>query len=292
MVSAAALARENRRTLGYLQVPDLGPDLAVQLFGADPNELAEAARKAEDAGFQHVNLNMGCPVRKVVRSGAGSALMADPLRAEQCVRRMRSAVSGTLSVKLRAGWDSARVNCCDIARMAAEHGADLLILHPRTRAQGFSGKADWELVKHVVEAVAVPVIGNGDVESAGEAVERLRNCGCAGVMIGRAALARPWIFREAEVIIAGGGEPPPVGPLWIGDDLLLQTDHLVSCKGSRAALLEMRKFAGWAVRGMTGGADFRRRVQTCTDLDELKEVILSFFQRAQDLISEVQEGAA
>lgn len=277
MVSAAAVARGNRKTLGYLRdVPDLGPDLAVQLFGSNPDELAEAALCAQAAGFSHVNLNMGCPVRKVIRSGAGSALLADPTRARQCVEALRAAVDGVLSVKFRAGWDASRINCVDMARMAEERGADLLILHPRTRAQGFSGRADWSLVGPVVAAVSVPVLGNGDVETGAEAVERRRACGCAGVMIGRGALANPAIFRDAERCDAGA-TAVAASEAEVGSDLLQQLDDLAVLKGARVALTEMRKFAAWGARGMRGGAEFRRRVQVCTALEEFRDEVRAFF---------------
>ncbi|RMG93371.1 MAG: tRNA-dihydrouridine synthase family protein, partial [Candidatus Dadabacteria bacterium] len=159
MVSAAAVARRNRRTLAYLHASDRGPDLAAQVFGSRPDELAEAARAAAEAGFSHLDLNMGCPVRKVVRSGAGAALMRDPGLAAACVRALRRAFPGTLSVKIRSGWDAGRRNAAEIAALAEAEGADLVIVHPRTRAQGYAGEADWSVVGEVAARVGVPVVG-------------------------------------------------------------------------------------------------------------------------------------
>ncbi len=277
MVSATALARGNRRTLSYLEPPDRGPDLAVQLFGANPDELAEAARRAQEMGFGHVDLNMGCPVRKVVRSGAGAALLRDPARAEQCLRALRAVVRGTLSVKIRSGWDATSRRPVALGRLAEACGVDRITLHPRTRAQGYGGEADWGEVAALAAAVSVPVVGNGDVADAAVAVARLRGSGCAGVMIGRAALGRPWVFREAEYLLAGRPLPASPTPAQIGEDLLRQTDDLVRFKGEPAAAAEMKKFAAWGARGLPGATAFRRRVHAAADLGRLQEEVRRFF---------------
>lgn len=277
MVSAAALARGNRRTQSYLAVPDPGPDLGIQLFGSSPEELAEAALQAQQAGFGHVDLNMGCPVRKVVRGGAGAALLRDLGRAGQCLSSLRRAVRGTLSVKIRAGWDRGSLNFLEVGRLAADCGVDWITLHPRTRADGYAGLAEWEWVGALAREVRVPVIGNGDVGDAGEAVHRMRRHGCAGVMIGRAALAEPWIFRDAEALRAGGPLPAPPRAEQVGLDLLRQMDDLVGWKGERVAVFEMRKFVGWSARGRPGAAELRRRVQAVDDIRKLAEELRIFF---------------
>ncbi|MBI5445002.1 MAG: tRNA-dihydrouridine synthase [Deltaproteobacteria bacterium] len=277
MVSAAALARRNRKTLGYLRPPDLGPDLALQLFGAQPEELAEAALTAQEAGFRALDFNMGCPVRKVVKSGAGSALLLDPERSERCLRALRRAVAGRFTVKLRSGWDAAHLNGMELAKMAADCGADGVTLHARTRAQGYSGRADWSLVGALARNLPIPVVGNGDVSSGAEAVERLSQTGCAGVMIGRAALSEPWIFAEAESLSEGAGALAPPSPAQIGEDLLLHLEDLVRDKGERVAVLDLRKFVAWAAKGLPGAAPFRRRVQTTACVRELAQEIRTFF---------------
>lgn len=277
MVSAAALARGNRRTLGYLGVPDPGPDLGVQLFGAVPDELAAAAELAQEAGFRHVDLNMGCPVRKVVRSGAGAALMTDLGRAGACLEALRRVVRATLSVKIRAGWAEGSINCLEAGRLAEAHGVDLITLHPRTRTQGYGGQADWSLVRALAAEVSVPVVGNGDVGSAEEALARLRQCGCAGVMIGRAALAAPWIFRQAELLARDCAAGPLPSPSEIGEDLCAQIDDLVQWKGARVAALEMRKFAAWGARGLPGAAEFRRNIQEAPDVVAVRRAVEAFF---------------
>ncbi len=277
MVSAAALARGNRRTRSYLCVPDGGPDLGIQLFGADGAELAEAALQAQQAGFRHIDLNMGCPVRKVVRSGSGAALLKDLGLAERCLSSLRKAVHGTLSVKIRAGWDLASRNFLEVGRLAEDCGVDWITLHPRTRADGYAGTADWTLVGALAAEVGIPVVGNGDVTDAGDALDRMRAQGCAGVMIGRAAAGRPWIFREAESLLSGEEPPPAPEAAEVGRDLLLQMEDLAGWKGERAAVFEMRKFVGWSARGRPGAAELRRRVQTAESTRALAAEVERFF---------------
>lgn len=286
MVSAAALARRNRRTLAYLAEPDQGDDLAIQLFGADPGELAEAAQLAGEAGFRRVDLNLGCPVRKVVRSGSGAALLRDPDRARRCIAALRRAVPGVLSVKLRLGWDEGSINCLEMGRIAEGEGVDWVALHARTRAQGYGGEADWSHVGRLARALALPVVGNGDVASAPEAVDRLREHGCAGIMVGRGALARPWLFREAAALWAGRPAPAPPSPLEIGQDLLRHAAELTAWKGDRVAVLEMRKFLAWGAKGLAGGAEFRRRIQGCQTLGDLAAEVSGFFGAPDDVEGE------
>ncbi len=278
MVSAAAVARGNRRTLAYLDAPDRGPDLALQVFGSRPEDLAAAADRAAGAGFAHLDLNMGCPVRKVVRSGAGAALMNDSALARACLAALRREFPGLLSVKIRAGWDASRRNAPEIAALAEGEGVDLIVVHPRTRSQGYAGRADWTVVAAVAERVSVPVVGNGDIADARSAVDRLREAGCAAVMIGRGALGAPWVFGQAEALLRGD-EPPLTPPsARIGQDLLDQFRDLVRWKGERVAVAEMRKFAAWAARGMPGATAFRRRIQGLPTRAEAEEEIRRFFQ--------------
>ncbi len=278
MISAAALARGNRKTLELLRPPDRGPDLAVQIFGAEPPELAAAAERIQEAGFCHVDFNMGCPVRKVVRTGAGAALLRDLPRAERCLRALRERVAGVLSVKMRTGWDAGTVCAVEAARMAEACGVDLVVIHGRTRAQGYAGRADWGLIARTARSVTVPVVGNGDIRTDAEAVARLRDSGCAGVMIGRGALSAPWIFALAEARWAGRPVPPAPGPAAVGEDLIRQMEDLMSLKPERVAVAEMRKFVAWASRGMRGATALRREVQRIAQAREMAEAIRRFFR--------------
>ncbi|GAB4265609.1 MAG: tRNA dihydrouridine synthase DusB [Deferrisomatales bacterium] len=282
MVSAAALARGNRRTLSYLQAPDRGRDLTLQVFGADPDELARAGERVYEAGYPWLDFNMGCPVKKVVRSGAGAALLADPERARRCLVALRRAFPGRLSVKIRSGWDAGSVNCLEVGKMAEDCGVDRVTLHPRTRAQGYAGKADWSWVARLVREVSVPVAGNGDVASGPEAAARLRRTGCAAVMIGRGALGAPWVFRDAEAAWRGAPAPPPPEAPRIGLDLLRQIDDLARWKGERAAVVEMRKFLAWGAKGMGGATEFRREIQQCDSRDRLEAAVRRFFRVGEE----------
>lgn len=278
MASAAALARGNKKTLSFIDVPDLCGDLTIQIFGADPDELAKTAEIVQEAGFARIDLNMGCPVKKVIRSGSGSALLVNLRLAEKCIKSMRRVVSGLFSVKIRSGWNDGSLNYLETGRMAADCGVDFLTIHPRTRAQGFSGLANWDHVSELAAHLDIPVIGNGDVDTAETAVEKLRSTGCAGIMIGRGALSKPWIFEESHSLLYGGSFKRP-GLRAIADDLLLQLQDLARWKSPRTAVVEMRKFLIWTSKGMRGAADFRRRLIESVDLASLETEITSFFGR-------------
>src|SRR6266704_4485298 len=197
-IDAKALLQNSARTEELTRfLPDERP-IAMQLLGADPDLLAEAARRLEAAGADAIDLNMGCPVAKVVAKGQGAALMRDPLRAAVIFRTLRKAVAGAFTIKIRGGWDDRTVNAPEIARLAESEGVDGVTVHPRTRSQQYTGRAPWDVIADVVDAVRIPVVGNGDVSSVDDARAMVAATGCASVMIGRGALGRPWIFRGVD----------------------------------------------------------------------------------------------
>jgi tRNA-dihydrouridine synthase B len=198
MVSACGLTFSNGRTEQYLRTLPSEQPLSVQIFGADPDCVAQAAVIAQAKGAAAIDLNMGCPVRKVVKSGAGAALMTNPLLARKIMESVRRAVSIPLTVKLRSGWDNHSINCHTFAKIAEDSGINAIIIHPRTARQLFEGRAEWRIIREVKEAASIPVIGNGDVKTAADALAMEETTGCDGVMIGRAALGNPWIFLEVK----------------------------------------------------------------------------------------------
>ena len=245
-IDARALVQGNGHTVALARyLPEEHP-IAMQLLGSDPDILAEAARRLEAEGADAIDLNMGCPVAKIVAKGQGSALMRDPLGAAVVFRTMRKAIGVRFTIKIRGGWDERTVNAVEIARIAEGEGVDAITVHPRTRSQQYSGVAPWEIIAGVVDAVALPVVGNGDVRSRADAAAMVAATRCAAVMIGRGALGAPWIFAAGEVsrdeqarIICRHAElieanlPPPT------------------------ALLQLKKHLAWYARGFPGAAALR-----------------------------------
>jgi nifR3 family TIM-barrel protein len=243
--------------------------LHVQLFGNSPEILAEGARAAVDFGADALDVNLGCPARKVVGSGSGAALGRDPATAARAVAAITAAVSVPVTAKLRAGWDDQSINVVEAARAVADAGAAWITVHPRTRMQMFGGRADWTLIARVVEAVSVPVVGNGDVRSAADAERMVKDTGCAAVMLGRAALGRPWIFRA---LSRGTDEDPPVAERL--DIFRRYVERYVEWAGPEKAIREIRKHLLWLVRGVPGAPAFRaaaQRVRTPEEVGDLLE---------------------
>lgn len=245
-IDARALVLGNAKTQTLARyLPEERP-LVMQLLGGDPDVLAEAARRLEAAGADGIELNMGCPVAKIVAKGQGAALMRDPLRASVILRTLRKAVTGPLSIKIRGGWDERTLNAVEIARIAEAEGVDALTVHPRTRSQQFTGRAPWEIIADVVAAVRVPVTGNGDVRSHEDARAMLAATGCAAVMIGRGALGRPWVFRGRAVDDA---ERAAI----VRRHCALIEAHLPE----RLALVQLKKHLAWYAEGRPNAARTR-----------------------------------
>lgn len=278
MVSANGLVRAGRGSRDLLRsVPEERP-LGVQLFGSDPQVLAEAARLVEeDADL--IDLNLGCPVNKVVRSGAGSALLRNPLRVAEAVRAMRRATRRPLTVKLRSGWDAHTVNFLETARIAVAEGADAVTLHPRTRAQGFGGKADWEHLRLLKEEIDVPVIGSGDILAPEDALAMQGRTGCDGVMIGRGGYGNPWLIRDILRLQQGLSVTSP-GPRERQAVARLHLDLFLEVFPERKAVRDLRKHLAWYSRGLPGAADFRSRVNQVRSTAEMRTLMEGYFTEA------------
>ena len=245
-IDARALVMGNARTeILARYLPEERP-LVMQLLGADADVLAEAARRLEAAGADGIDLNMVCPVAKIVAKGEGSALMRDPLGAAMIFRTLRKAVSVPLSIKIRGGWDDHELNAVEIARLAEAEGVDAITVHPRTRSQQFTGHAPWEIIAAVVASVRLPITGNGDVRSLADARAMVTATGCAAVMIGRGALGRPWVFRGRDV---GRLERATM----IRRHVALIQEHLPE----RLALVQIKKHLAWYSEGLPNAARTR-----------------------------------
>ena len=278
MLSVEALVREHKRTKGMLRTdPDERP-VVFQIFGSKPESLAEAARIVSRADVDFIDINMGCPVPKVLKCGAGSALLRDIPLAREIMSAVVSASRIPVTVKIRLGWDTKNIVALDMARAAESAGIAAITVHGRTKVQGFSGHADWSMIKAVKESVGIPVIGNGDVRSARDAKRMLDETGCDGVMIGRAVQGNPWIFREALQYLRTGAVPPP--PTFEEREAVMQ-GHLVdmvNLAGENIGVREMRKHLCWYTKGIPGGAEFRERVNHLVSAGDVRHEVIRYFE--------------
>lgn len=275
MVSVNGLVREGRKTFELLQsVPEDRP-LGIQLFGDDPQLLAEGARMVEGHG-DLIDINMGCPVKKVVGTGAGSALLREPEKVRAIIRETRRATRLPLTVKIRSGWVCDEANFLEIARIAADEGCDAITLHPRSRSQMFEGHADWQKIAEMKRSVKIPIIGSGDLFTAADVTAMLAETGCDGVMVARGALGNPWIFRQALALL-NGGEPAALAPEERLRAALRHLELFTELSGERVALREMRKHFGWYSHGLAGAAQFRKAVNIIEGKEALLEALRRFF---------------
>ena len=265
-IDARALLADNALTLALARhLPEERP-IALQLLGADPDVLAEAAQRLEAGGADGIDLNMGCPVPKIVAKGQGAALMRDPLVASVIFRTLRKAVRGPFTIKIRGGWDDHHLNAVEIARIAESEGVEAITVHPRTRSQQYAGRAPWDVIAGVVDAVGVPVIGNGDVASVADATAMQRATGCHAVMIGRAALGAPWIFRGEEV------ERDERARIIRRHCALIEA-HMPA----RSALVQLKKHLAWYSRGLASAARMRPALFQATDTATVHELFWSLW---------------
>jgi tRNA-dihydrouridine synthase B len=272
--SAECITRNAARTSRYLFFePDEHP-ITGQLFGSDPAVMARAAGMVEQLGFDIVDINLGCPAKKVVKCG-GSGLLRDLKALERVLRAVRAAVRIPLTIKIRAGWDENTIVAVDVARMAEQIGIEGIAVHPRTRLQVYTGRADWNIIRDVKQAVRMPVIGNGDINSPQDAMRMLRETGCDAVMIGRAASTNPWIFRQIGQYVETGSFDEP-GELDRYRLLSTYFRNLVDTEWPDA-IGKMKQFACWFTHGVRNGSELRRNVHTARTPVEILDRVDSFF---------------
>ncbi len=273
MISAKALQYKNKNTKALLAIhPDEYP-VSLQLFGSDPDIVSEQARAIEELPFQILDINMGCPVPKVVKNGEGSALMKNPGLVYDIVNKTVKAISKPVTVKIRKGFDDSHINAAEIARVIEEAGGSAVTVHGRTREQYYSGKADWDIIRRVKEAVSIPVIGNGDVNSGEKAVEMMRITGCDGVMVGRSAQGNPWIFSELVEFSRTGRVPPRPDISELRSMMLRHAKLQLEFKGDYIGIREMRKHVAWYTKGLKGAARLRAEMNQIEAYEELEELL-------------------
>lgn len=278
MVSAKAIYYHNKNTEELLTIHPQEAPASLQLFGSEPDLVAEIAARIEDRPFSVLDFNMGCPVPKVVNNGEGSALMKNPRLVEELLTKLVKAVKKPVTVKFRKGFDQEHVNAVEIARIAESCGVAAVAVHGRTREQYYSGRADWDIIRQVKEAVKIPVIGNGDIDSPKKAGAMLEETGCDGIMIGRAARGNPWIFREITGFLERG-EIPPRPDYREKKEMILRHARLLSeTKGEYTAVREMRKHLAWYTARMPHSAGFRGMINSMESMEELLAGVERIFE--------------
>ena len=284
MVSAKGLVMSDRKTAALLRITESERPMAIQLFGYEPETMAEAARIAAEYAPAAIDINMGCPAPKIAGNHSGSALMKDPALCGRIVEAVAKALDIPVTVKIRKGWDAASVNAVEIAKVCESAGAKMIAVHGRTREQMYAPPADWDIIAAVKSAVSVPVIGNGDIYSAGDALAMMEKTGCDLVMVGRGALGNPWIFREINSRYDLGR---PVSPPGLYERMLVMNRHvekLCQYKGENVGMREARKHTAWYMRGIRGAAKLRAmcgELRQFSDMRELtRQVMLSAMKQA------------
>ena len=269
MVSAKAIYYNNKNTETLMQIEPEERPVSLQLFGSDPVIMSEMAKRIEDRPFDILDINMGCPVPKVVNNGEGSALMKNPGLVRKIVTSVSKAIKKPLTVKIRKWFDENNINAVEIAKIIEDSGAAAVAVHGRTRQQYYSGKADWDIIRQVKEAVSIPVIGNGDVDSPQKAKQLLEETGCDGIMVGRAAEGNPWIFREISHYLDTGELLPHPALEEVKEMILRHARLQLEYKGEYTGMREMRKHVAWYTAGFPHSARLRGAVNEIESMEQL-----------------------
>ena len=273
MVSAKAVLYKNRNTKELLEVDPRERPVSLQLFGSDPEILSKIAGELEEGPYDIFDINMGCPVPKIVKNGEGSALMRNPKLVEEILSAMVRTLKKPVTVKIRKGFDDSSVNAVEIAKIAEGCGVSAIAVHGRTREQYYSGRADWDIIRQVKEAVSIPVIGNGDVFTPEDAKRMVEETGCDGIMVARGAKGNPWIFREIAEYLETGRKPPRPSADELKAMILRHGQMMLEFKGETAGMREMRKHVAWYTAGYPNSAALRNDINTVSTMDELTALI-------------------
>lgn len=273
MVSAKGLVMKDAGSLKFIEILSSEHPITIQIFGSDPCVMADAAKMVEDVGADIIDINMGCPTPKIVRSGDGAALMKEPKLAERIVRSVVKAVSIPVTVKMRKGWDEGFQTAVEIAKRIEDAGAKSVAVHGRTREQFYKGRADWSIIRDVVMAVSIPVIGNGDIASPLEAERMLQECACAGVMVGRAARGNPWLLKRIVHYLDTGVMLPLPSIEERISVALSHLDILVDLKGEYTGIREMRAHAANYVKGLPGASCIRDQIMRAGSVEQFKAIL-------------------
>jgi tRNA-dihydrouridine synthase B len=279
MVSAKGLYYGSERTGDLLQVHSTEHPIGVQIFGSEPEIMAMMAERISELDIELIDINMGCPAPKITKNGQGSALMKDPARVGKIIKAVVKRSSKPVTVKIRKGWDDSQINAVEIAKIAQDEGASAITVHGRTREQFYSGKADWDIITQVREAVDIPVIGNGDVFTPEAALQMLKETGCHGVMVARGAQGRPWIFEGIIHYLKTGNklEEPSVS-----ERINIAVKHLnlaVKLKGEKLGVIEMRKHLAWYLKGMKNANTIKNKLNSLENSEQIQNTLFEYLER-------------
>jgi nifR3 family TIM-barrel protein len=282
MISAKGMFYKDEKSWKLAELDPCEKPAAVQIFGSEPEILASSAEKLNASDAAILDINLGCPTHKITRNGEGSALMLKPELAAQIIKAVCSVSNKPVTVKIRKGWDEEHVNAVEIARLAEENGAAAVAVHGRTREQFYSGRADWEIIKKVKEAVSIPVIGNGDITKPEDAARMLETTGCDALMVGRGAQGNPWIFKKINYYFETGRILSDPSTEEKKAMMLRHLRMLVALKGEHTGVLEMRKHVSWYIRGYRNSGPFKDRVFRAVSSDEMAELIEELQKNGQE----------